>query len=63
MTRAEQIRRVLDEWRTVSERRRQQLCECIDDIDYGHSDESPDYCRALNLVVDDIIRKRGDMNE
>lgn len=57
MTRAEQIRRILDEWRTVSEADRQRLVDALADCI-----KVPRFSRTnLSVILTDIISKRGDM--
>ena len=57
MTSDEQIRRILDEWRTVSERDRQRLIDALENcVRWPHRPRVD-----VAVILTDIISKRGDM--
>ena len=55
MTPEEQIRRILDEWRTVSETHKDALVRCLADT------SDPLIPGDITAILNDIINQRGDM--
>lgn len=61
MTRDEQIRRILDEWRTVSETDREQVIMCLAHATNPDSPAQGTWQALLTQAIANIISKRGDM--